>query len=132
MYASLWHGIAIALLLYWPGFAMGWGNYFDMSDAENEAEVGWIDKLTADMSGVRRDYYAMSLRGLHFTVPTAAVASLVSPVAMVLAPAGLLMGAVYYLAKKYDGRRYVKVAEMAWGAILGAIMIDMGLLMSVV
>ena len=127
--ASPYHGLAIAILLVWPAQAMGWGQYFDFTDKPNtEPEVDWIDRMTRNAQGVRRDYLAMSLRGLHYTVPTAIVAALVNPLALILAPLGLLMGPAYYLPKKLGGN-YIQSAELVWGAIIGAIMFDMGVLM---
>jgi len=122
--ASPWHGAAIAALLVWPGFSMGWGQYFDLQDKPNtEPEVWWIDKLKLN------DYLSLSLRGLHFTVPTACVAALVNPAALILAPFGALMAPAYLLAKRTTKGDYIANAELAYGAVLGAIMFDMGLLM---
>ena len=127
--ASPWHGAAIAVLLFWPGFAMGWGSYFDLSDRPNPPEVRWIDYVTRKMTGVRRDYVAMSLRGLHFTVPTAIVASLVNPVALIMAPFGVLMAPAYLIPKELGIHHHTPVGEWVFGAILGATMFDMGVLM---
>jgi hypothetical protein len=133
IYASPIHGAIIAVLLFWPGFAMGWGSYFDFGVNDDPPEVWWIDKVVSRMEkGAKKDYIAMSLRGLHFTVPTAIVAAFVTPVALILAPLGLLMGPTYYLSKKWTNMAtddYIKNAELVWGALLGAIFFDLGLLM---
>ena len=129
--ASPAHGIVIMLLLFWPGFAMGWGEYFDLSDKENkEPEVRWIDYATKGLRGIHRDYIAMSLRGLHFTVPTAIVGALVNPLTLLYAPLGLGMALCYWLPKKH-GLNQVVFGEILFGILLGAIMFDMGLLMGV-
>jgi hypothetical protein len=121
--ASPVHGGVIFVLIWVFGFGFGWGSYFGMDEADNPPEVYWIDRLIRNMKGVRRDYWGMSLRGLMFTVPTAVVASLLNPLALTLAPLGVLMAPTYWYAN-------IAPAEIAWGAILGAIFFDMGLLMA--
>ena len=122
--ASPYHGLVIAVLIFWPGLAMGWGQYFDLQHKPNtEPEVRWIDKLK------QNDYVSLSLRGLHFTVPTAIVASLVNPLALVLAPFGALMGTCYLFAKQHTKGDYISTAELLYGAVLGAVFFDMGVLM---
>jgi len=119
-----WLTGAVFLLLLIPGYSMGWGAYFDMSDAPNRPQVAYIDWLTRNLSGVKRDLVAMSIRGLHFTLPQAALVALfVSPGAWVLAPLGALMGPAYYFAHRHGSG--IAHAELIWGAALGAIYLDL-------
>ncbi|MCW8918897.1 MAG: hypothetical protein OQL08_08800 [Gammaproteobacteria bacterium] len=129
-------GLLVLILLIWIiGYTPGWGAYFDMSDNPPEREVGWIDWVLskAGLTGVSADLLGMSLRGLHFTVPVALYLawSHGDSVVLLFAPAGLLMGSVYYgMLLLYNAQSRVRFdriawAEYAWGGVLASIYIGM-------
>ena len=124
--------MVVTAMLWVIGFMPGWGLYFDFLYAnEPGGEVWWVDQILRklNLKPFHNDLVGMSLRGLHFTAPTAIFIAgyTQNPAVLLFAPVGLAMGVAYALAYQIDSdeRHYIPAAEIVWGGLLGLILIGM-------
>ncbi|MEJ1411087.1 MAG: hypothetical protein RPU60_12950 [Candidatus Sedimenticola sp. (ex Thyasira tokunagai)] len=122
-----WVMLSFFALLWCPGFCFGWGLYFNMGpNDQNEKEVGWIDwvlkviGLSPSAQSIAHDLVGMSLRGLHFSVPTTLLLYTTTGfTAWGYAFVGLAMGPIYYAASHTKWK--VALAEALFGTYLAAV-----------
>ena len=107
------------------GASFGWGAYVTatlygdyLPDRKHLFFIDWIMK--DDKYIQLRGVITLSLRGLLWTLCIGVPLAFIDPVFLYFIPVGLLMGFVYYIAKKWN------IAEYAWGAVLWSSLLLIG------